>query len=206
MDAVRFVAVEIHQIGPFVRLLSDFVWCFQPFVAEVACYCEATVWGMIFGCCQLFVVGSASWCFHQTYWLLGFVRVFGCECPSLRSIRFWFLRWISCSPSVGCSASMLSILRWDMSDGERAMARTIRVLLTRVNGWWCRCLFLNHRRWYWYYSLFVTIVWFLGSLMAQGSVLWRCCKNRKPRLDFSSRCLTSLRLAYGRISIVEYVG
>jgi hypothetical protein len=35
--------------------------------------------------------------------------------------------------------------------------------------------------------------------------LWRCRKNRKPRLDFSFRCLTSLRLAFGRISIVEYV-
>jgi hypothetical protein len=46
-------------------------------------------------------------------------------------------------------------------------------------------------RWHWYHSLFVTIVWFLGSLMAQGFVLWRCRKNRKPRLDFSSRCLTS---------------
>jgi hypothetical protein len=36
--------------------------------------------------------------------------------------------------------------------------------------------------------------------------LWRCRKNRKPRLDFSSRCLTCLRLARGRISTVEYVG
>ena len=35
-----------------------------------------------------------------------------------------------------------------MSDGELAVARTIRVFLTRVNSWWCRCLFLNHRRWY----------------------------------------------------------
>ncbi len=31
-----------------------------------------------------------------------------------------------------------------MSDGELAVARTIRVFLTRVNGWWCRCLFLGH--------------------------------------------------------------
>jgi hypothetical protein len=28
-----------------------------------------------------------------------------------------------------------------MSDGELAVARTIRVLLIRVNGWWCRLLF-----------------------------------------------------------------
>ena len=64
-----------------------------------------------------------------------------------------------------------------MSDGELAVARTIRVLLlTRVNGWWCRYLFLDHRRWHRYHSLFVTIVWFLGSLMAQGSVLGECCQ------------------------------
>ncbi len=43
---------------------------------------------MIFGCCQLFVVGSASWCFHQTHWLLGSVQIFGSKCP-LRVHRLW---------------------------------------------------------------------------------------------------------------------
>jgi hypothetical protein len=97
--------------------------------------------------------------------------------------------------------SMLSVLRRCLSNGELAVARTIRVRLTRVNGWWCHfvvdccqpvvevhqtlflrwicelnsVLFLAFRQWHWYHSLFVTIVRFLGSLMAQGSVLGGCC-------------------------------
>ncbi len=68
-----------------------------------------------------------------------------------------------------------------------------------------RCLFLRLHRWLW--SIRVYLSWFtigtdITACLSQlfGTwvhwwrrvlVLWRCRKNRKPRLDFSSRCLTS---------------
>ena len=105
-------------------------WNFEvDHVSEVACWILSTVcveaasvqqWGVrsldAIECCQLFVTDLAFWCFHQTHWLLGLVRVVGKECPLLRSFRFCF-----CSGSL----PMLSVLRWGLSIGELAVARTI---------------------------------------------------------------------------------
>ncbi len=60
----RLDFVEVHQIGPFVMLLSAFS------IDAVSCLLlrrhlvsGATVMGVIFGCCQSFVAESAPWCF-----------------------------------------------------------------------------------------------------------------------------------------------
>jgi hypothetical protein len=69
MDAVSVLLlrqcpdfVEVHQIGPFVMLLSDLL------VDAVSCLLlrrhlvsGTTVMGLIFGCCQSFVAEAASW-------------------------------------------------------------------------------------------------------------------------------------------------
>ena len=137
----RLVCVGLHQIDPLwcccqIFLLRSIKLCFwggshccvQMLVSEVA-YCliqQLVVWSL--DAVNSLLLYQRPGVVHQTHWLLGFVRVFGSECPALRSIRSWFLRWISFSPSVGCSASMLSVLRWDMSDGELAVARTVCVV------------------------------------------------------------------------------
>ncbi len=56
--------------------------------------------------------------YHQTYWLLGSVRISGGRCP------------FACSPAVGCCTSMLSVLWWNLSDGELAVARTVCVCVS----------------------------------------------------------------------------
>ena len=60
----RLDFVEVHQIGPFVMLLSDLL------IDAVSCLLlrrhlvsGTTVMGLIFGCCQSFVAEAASWCF-----------------------------------------------------------------------------------------------------------------------------------------------
>ena len=60
----HLVCMEVHQIGPFVMLLSDLL------IDAVSCLLlrrhlvsGTTVMGVIFGCSQLFVAESASWCF-----------------------------------------------------------------------------------------------------------------------------------------------
>ena len=102
-----FCLLEVHQIDPLwccCQALTDAFsgwdplefWGGSRFWSSILdtvnrlCWSSigATVRGTIFGCCQLFVGGSASWCFHQTHWLLGLVRVVGKECPLLRSFRF----------------------------------------------------------------------------------------------------------------------
>jgi hypothetical protein len=196
-----FCLLEVHQIDPLwccCQALTDAFSGWDPLefrggsrfwssildTVNRLCWSSigATVRGTIFGCCQLFVGGSASWCFHQTHWLLGLVRVVGKECPLLRSFRFF---WSGSLP-------MLSVLRWGLSNGELAVARTIwrvsvvggvRSLFDLSFCWdpsafrflrWIsllgNVLFLAICHWHWYHSLFVTFVRFLGSLMAQGSV------------------------------------
>jgi len=129
-----FCLLEVHQIDPLwccCQALTDAFSGWDPLefrggsrfwssildTVNRLCWSSigATVRGTIFGCCQLFVGGSASWCFHQTHWLLGLVRVVGKECPLLRSFRFF---WSGSLP-------MLSVLRWGLSNGELAVARTI---------------------------------------------------------------------------------
>jgi hypothetical protein len=125
---------------------------------------------------------------------------FNAECAELRLVRWW-----ACSGSnrlCSCLGPNRSLcLRW-------------------VRGWWCQSIV-------WLLSAFVALAFScfwrtaigtditvcLSQLFGSWAHWWRrvlCCdncrKNQKPRLDFSSRCLTSLRLACGRISIVEYVG
>ena len=70
-----------------------------------------------------------------------------------------------------------------------------------------RCLILNFHHWHWYHSVFVTIVWYLGSLMAQGSCFFCDGVVKTENLDWIFLLDVSLllRLACGRISIVEYV-
>jgi len=83
------VSVEVHRSLFGVDLVAEVAYWI---LSTVCCWSSigAAVRGAIFRCCRLFVGGSASWCFHQTHLLLGFVRVFGSECPLLRSIGcFW---------------------------------------------------------------------------------------------------------------------
>ncbi len=67
--------------------------------------------------------------------------------PWLWSIRCLFLRWITVD-EVGCLCLKLHHCR----------------TFDKV-----RRLFLELYHWHWYHSVFVTIGWYLGSLMAQGS-------------------------------------
>ncbi len=136
-----FVCLEVHQIDPLwcccpilinvfsgwdpsdivsevVLFLRWRIGCCQPFVVAALVQLRGT----IFGCCQLFVVGSASWCLHQTHWLLGFVRVFGSDCPLLRSIRLCFRS----GSLFNAECSETRLVRWWACSGSNH--------LTRVNG------------------------------------------------------------------------
>ena len=120
---------------------------------------------------------------------------FGSECPLLRSIRLCF--WSGSLFNAECSE--MRLVRWWACSGSNH--------LTRVSGWWCQIvvwllstfveilqifrflrwislldsvLFLAIFHWHWYHSLCVTIVRFLGSLMAQGSVLGGCVSCWDP--------------------------
>jgi hypothetical protein len=104
----RLVCVGLHQIDPLwcccqIFLLRSIKLCFwggshccgQMLVSEVA-YCliqQLVVWSL--DAVNSLLLYQRPGVVHQTHWLLGFVRVFGSECPALRSIRSWFLRWIS---------------------------------------------------------------------------------------------------------------
>ena len=132
------------------------------------------------------VGGSASWCFHQTHWLLGFVRVVGNECPLLRFVhQTLFLKWISlqCWVFWDEACQMVSLQWLEPFDACQWLVVSDRCLITYSFCWdpsafrflrWIsllgNVLFLAICHWHWYHSLFVTFVRFLGSLMAQGSV------------------------------------
>ncbi len=184
-----------------------------------------------------YVGGSASWCFRQTHWLLGFVRVFGNECPLLRFVHQTLsLKWISlqCWVFWDEACRMVSLQWLEPFDGCQWLVVSVSCLIAysfcwdpsdfRLLGWISllgNVLFLAICLWHWYHSLFVTIVRFLGSLMAQGSVLGGCVSCWVPEatpcvcddvvktenLDWIFLLDVSLllRLACGRISIVEYV-
>ena len=156
-----FCLLEVHQIDPLwccCQALTDAFSGWDPLkfrggsrfwssildTVNRLCWSSigATVRGTIFGCCQLFVGGSASWCFHQTHWLLGLVRVVGKECPLLRSFRF-FLKWISSN----AECSEMRFVKWWACSGSNH--------LTRVSGWWCQIVV-------WLLTAFVEIHQLLG--------------------------------------------
>ncbi len=150
---------------------------------------------LIVGCCQ----NSLRQHFNAECAEMRLVRWWACSgsnrlCFGLSGFFFYFWR----GPFVVLDPSEVCFLRW-------------------VRGWWCQIVVWCCQpfvalvascfcHWHWYHSLFVTIVWFLGSLMAQGAVLWRCRKNRKPRLDFSFRCLISSEAHLWRISTLSTSG
>ena len=278
-----FCLLEVHQIDPLwccCQALADaFSGCWGPsdflflrwtlfwssMLDTVNRLCwgsiGATVRGTIFGCYwMLSVTDLAFWCFHQTHWLLGLVRVVGKECPLLRSFRFvsevdliqcWVfwdeacqlvsLQWLepfdACQWLVVSDRCLIaSSFCWDQSSVSEvdlfaveiyqtfrfwggslllksvlfwrsAIGTDITVCLSQLSGswvhWWRRVPFWGGCVSCWDPSDFG--FWGGSRYWSITFCLWRCRKNRKPRLDFSSRCLTSLRLACGRISIVEYV-
>ena len=130
-----------------------------------ACDAVVRLWLMhsvVVGCCQLFVTEAASVCWSS---IGATVRdtIFGCCQPLSVGIHQTFGFW---SGSVRC---------WDLSD---FVSEVDLFLLNSV-------LCLAFRHWHWYHNLLVTIVRFLGSLMAQGSVLgWMRQLLRSIRLLF----------------------
>jgi len=238
----RLVCVGLHQIDPLwcccqIFLLRSIKLCFwggshccvQMLVSEVA-YCliqQLVVWSL--DAVNSLLLYQRPGVVHQTHWLLGFVRVFGSECPALRSIRSWFLRWISFFTvcwvfRFNAECSEMRHVRWWACSGSNRLCRQGFLTWPFCGIWLIRmfqiCYALcwgtsdlvsdNHllmksdvcfwgfivgveihqtlflrwisllafdpsdvsevgHHWHWYHSVFVTIVWYLGSLMAQDS-------------------------------------
>ena len=136
--------------------------CFWNFIVVAVRYCL----GQQDGWCQM-GVSEASWV-DEVRCL--FLRHHRC----LWSIRCLFLRWITVD-EVRC---LCLKLHWFTFDKVRRLFLklhhcwlwSIKCLFLRwITVDEVRCLFLKFQHWHWYHSVFVTIVWYLGSLMAQGS-------------------------------------
>ncbi len=204
--------------------------------------------GTIFGCCQLLLLDQRPGVFIRLI-VVGFR-------PSFSGVNA--LCW---GPSDSASevdlSSMLSVLRWGLSDGELAVARTVWQVSV-VGGvrslFDCLQLLLRSTRFFvsevdffagqrfvsgdlplalisqfvchncsvpgftdgagfrfgWVRQLLRSIrfsgFWGGSRYWSSTFCLWRCRKNRKPPLDFSSRCLTSFEAGPWTHHTVEYVG
>ncbi len=124
--------------------------CFWNCIVVAVRYCL----GQQDGWCQM-GVSDASWV-DEVRCL--FLRHHRC----LWSIRCLFLRWIIVD-EVRCLCLKLHWFTFDK----------VRRLFLKLYHWFVfdkvRRLCLKLYPWHWYHSVFVTIVWYLGSLMAQGS-------------------------------------
>ncbi len=196
---LRFAVV----FGPseFVSEVGHLWWLQMVVVRRILS--NATFWMLSTMVLTQVLIWSGRWLLWMTSDFRGVVDSFRClvvrscgEVTSLFEVVRVYLRllhWFWDQPDFDCWS--WPHLCWTdqmlvSEEGRWLVVSGCWLMPSAVYCWGC-ILYLTYRHWHWYHSLFVTIVWFLGSLMAQGSVLWRCRKNRKPRLDFSFRCLIS---------------
>jgi hypothetical protein len=198
-------------------------------LSTVCCWSSigSTVRGSIFGCCQLFCCWVSVLVFSSDSLIVGFRPSFREWMPFVEIHQILFLRWISLQcwvfwdetcqmvslqwlePSecfwlesmVGVADCLFLIAVSPLLLRQRSVSGVPPLaLISQLVCHNCSVPGFTDGAGFRFGWMLQYVTW------SNTFCLWRCRKNRKPRLDFSSRCLTSFEAGPWTHRYCEHVG